>query len=176
MTIDTKRLATDAAYWGECGAPEDATHYDVADGEPNAWMKKDGDYWHAWVSSGNWNRYAADIHEVQSDFIPRPQTQEAEWKDGLPKTNTDCEMSDDNGVFCEVRIVSRVDGYAIGWCADREQVYFSKDPGDFRPIRTPEQRQRDELIKIIKEADEMAYSFRPDDLADAIIAEGWIKP
>lgn len=52
-----------------------------------------------------------------------------------------------------------------------EDKYHAFGGRCIRPIRTPEQRQRDELIKIIKEADEMAYSFRPDDLADAILSK-----
>ncbi|WP_339807204.1 hypothetical protein [uncultured Marinobacter sp.] len=71
MEESAEQQLKDPVWWSEY-APEDATHYDIGDGAPNAWMKKEGDYWYAWTISGKWSEYAADVIEVQTDFFPRP--------------------------------------------------------------------------------------------------------
>lgn len=78
--------------------------------------------------------------------IPDTTPPAPEWDGRFPKVHTDCLMADDKGEFQEVRIISWVEGYVVGWCAAREQVYFSKDHDDFRPLRTKEQREREETV------------------------------
>ena len=139
--------------------------------------------------STDWNKAKVDheyrkrcIQNYGASFVSRELFERftkpaaPEWDDGFPKVHTDCLMADDKGVFQEVRIVSWVDGYVIGWCANKEQVYFSNDTDDFHPLRTKEQRERDELVKLLDDCQmEMGSFWTPERQADAIIAAGWRK-
>lgn len=187
MNINIERLKNDAAYWDKCGAPEDATHY--VDDTFTKWVNGvftkwvNGVEFDYWEDAKEWRRagtqYALERYMEESDewvIIPRPTTQSQEWDgEGLPPEGVRVEVSytpDDERWWPAGQVIA----YHGDWVVfEREgknrPLIRPYDCVRFRPTRTPEQRQRDELIKIIKEADEMAYSFRPDDLADAILSK-----
>ena len=135
--------------WTE--APEGATHWDTRGA---VWCK----HLHFWYY-GRWNHEGA-IHDLAEDrYTPRPtEPAPTAWPTawngtGFPPVGTKCE-----GVWLEVpnggdRVVEVVivKGYY------KKQVWFCTTSGedithltenvDFRPLRTPEQRERQSVIE-----------------------------
>lgn len=161
--IDTKRLATDAAYWRECDpSGGEATHFDEV---AVRFIKRNG---HGWLHymAGQWISFAP-VKRV----IPRPQAPEAEWVDGLPRmgARVECTFAVEHhdtwhkgkvtfhGIDPEGREFFIVDTGIYQAC------YRSTD--HVRPLRTKEQRQKDELEAIIHDC-----TYDPKDIADAILS------
>lgn len=121
-------------------APEDATH--AVTGSVNCWRKQDGARWYMWVR-GAWRQVAPYL----AIYTARP----APWngKD-MPPIGTVCEMQDGIGVWTKVEIFASHCGFAHGWDADKRISYFSGDPREFRPIRTPKQIAAEETLRDIE--------------------------
>ncbi len=161
--IDTKRLETDAAYWRECGAPEDATHYDPVF---HQFLQHSGlTGWHRWQSK-SWELCHDPGPYLEDKFIPRPQSERV---DGLPEWDgvsapEPGELAVTSGGKCQV----------LGWDAQRNKVAVQWHDGELgvvsmaalKPLRTKEQRQRGYLAKLIRDhADDTDIG-----LADAILS------
>lgn len=163
--INVARLKHDSEYWNEV-APTWATHY-VMD-TTSCWEKwEDGKVYD--MRDGELRVYV-DIEDVSvRDRIPRPK---AGWNgEGFPPVGAKVEVWVSKvGYWAQVMVLA-VDVDTVVWRngSDRES-YIGTHIGEVRPIRTPEQRQREELIKVISASDEMAFSLRPDDIADAILS------
>ena len=85
MNINTKRLATDAAYWDECGAPEDATHVGNRwNDQPKrefkpCWYKAEAEGFYFMYPEHVWWTPCASGAPSHKPIIPRPQAPEEEW-------------------------------------------------------------------------------------------------
>lgn len=172
--IDTKRLATDAAYWLECGAPEDATH--ALDTEKRLhWEKwEDGIIWV--YRPGGWAKHNK-ITAALFERIPRPQAPEAEWVDGLPPIGWHGECTWGTKVdWCECVMLPYK--WAAVNMSQRGQGWELRpiDGYEFRQLKPKAQRDREELVDIV-----CGQGFLSKDgnvsweIADAIIAAGWRK-
>ena len=100
----------------------------------------------------------------------RDQDTSTEWVDGLPPVGDECEVKElGTGEWQKMKITSVTDCFVIGYIRpDRESaldLYHARWKYEFRPIRTESERQRDELIRVIRECDE------PDDIADTILSK-----
>ena len=187
--IDTKRLATDAAYWDECGAPEDATHVgNRLGGQPErffkpCWYKEGAEgFSFMYPEDGKWNPCVTGAPS-HKPIITRPAAPEAEW----PESGSKWEHHSGR-VYAVVEITNgkteRPDQYPV------TVVYQNVDNGtlwsrplsewarSFKPIRTPEQRQRDELESFIRESCIKSVNqgeiFRQ--LAEAILSRYDLEP
>ena len=150
MKAPTEQQLSDPAWWSEY-APEDATHYDIGDGAPNAWMKKEGDYWYAWTISGKWSEYAADVIEVQTDFIPRPAKPSASGLNGeMPDDGELVVVADEianPGVYflCEFQSDGpRFQEHPKGGCFYPDEI--SGWTGTGIVVRTQADREREQAI------------------------------
>jgi len=187
MDIDIERLKWDAEYW-DAISPLGATHHWSLSGE---WYQDCGDHVLAWAfGKEEWVQSTAPLRIIRPEAIPRPTTPAApDWGGaGLPPVGSD------QTVFVPTTAVSAGGAYhpdskwlmvahhnGMGVVCIRESGkgdWRSKmvEPRFCRPIRTQAERDRDDLISTIKNSDDLAFSFRPDDIADAIIAAGWRKP
>lgn len=100
MTIDTKRLKTDAAYWGRV-SPKDATHYtpETNDNKACWWINisDDRDRALCLLAESKTDRWAMeDIHDDERAVaIPRPTKPAApEWDgEGRPPAGVECEIN-----------------------------------------------------------------------------------
>lgn len=150
MDIDLKRLATDAAYWDEV-APEGASHWCTL-------HKK-------WIYNPDWR---------DDCCIPRPTKPAApEWDGkGYPPVGCICECLF-NDEWSKVAVLAH-HGDESWVKRPRKTHIVSKGMGnEFRPIRTKEQRLRDELASICRS---MIGETDMRKVADAIIAAGYRKP
>ena len=137
--IDAKRLATDAAYWDECGAPEDAKYYSP-DSEDyfEGWLRpcpdgKNNGMQFKHINGDKWINNSC----VDKDCIPRPKAPEAEWVDGLPPVGCECECFPDGGSRERCEIVAYDDrNVCIRWHDGRLDI-LTLGHWKFRPIRTP---------------------------------------
>lgn len=110
------------------------------DPAPVAW---DGS--HAIITHAEWqaavNALKAKKEFVAFDFSgPVLDYGPKEWTgEGLPPVGTVCEMQNAIGIWREVEIFAHFKGNVFGWDGGELINYFSNDPHEFRPIRTPEQ-------------------------------------
>lgn len=169
MDIDIQRLKVDADYWDECGAPEDATHYSVCEDLVSPWHKVIGSTVSYFVEdSKKWLSYCGPSAPqlAMKNAISRPTKKSQEW-DGerRPPVGCECEYrakggSLNNGPYIDwrrCRILAVTKFYVImrllepSVSSDHEcSVLLSR--ADFRPLRTPEQRERESLLNIAHEA------------------------
>ena len=165
-------------------APEGATHYDINDSFA-PWMKmnKEGEWEYYDEDDGFWLLYHTYSSKEEGYFIPLPKYVEntnTKWVDGLPPVGEKCEIN-----LYGYWFAATISAYG------RSKFLYEILPGQFdhegnpiggeldgytslakfRPIRTESERQRNELIRVISECDEMAYSVRPDDIADTILSK-----
>ena len=158
--IDTGRLATDRAYWDSV-APEGATHYDPEDmGAP--WMMETTRNWmFYWGSKKEWVGYAqkAMLTRILARLVIRPTARE-QWIDGLPPVGADqtvfipsTAISASGAESSDSRweVVAHHGDFAVV-CVDEfgrgSYRAFMILAGHCRPLRTPEQRERDAIIDI----------------------------
>ena len=161
MNINTKRLATDAAYWDELAIPEKAKWAAIKNGSLVGW---------ALYSMG-------DESVLGIEMIPRPKAQDAEWVDGVPPVGAVCEVIDPkNGEWSRIRVTAHGEKAILAKWERLDDTEFALNKRClFRTLRTAKQRQRDELAELISnEIREGKILGRG--LADTIIAAGWIKP
>ena len=101
---------------------------------------------------------------------------ETEWVDGLPPVGWEFEFSY-NGVSWEERVMLFNDGIT---CLMAHRKYpanrwhYKSDDPDIRcrPIQTPEQRQREELVDLIENRSDWGHSQQMvNELADAILSK-----
>lgn len=170
MSIDIERLKVDADYWSLCGAPEDATHYSPKEvGFDPCWMKFDGQ-WRAKYTgstSGNWG--FDDPDDDPRRYIPRPIKQE--WDGGLPPVGTVCEKSP-HWHKCE--IIAEHDGGLVIYDMHTLSYYKVGKGMNFRPLKSPHERQREELSALCDD-----YIKRDDyghSLAGAILSHYNLEP
>jgi hypothetical protein len=167
--IDIERLKVDRAYWDEV-APEGATHY--CDVITNPFLKciaPTVKYWSgkAWVGYGC--RYLAKNHIRNS--IPRPTKQEWDGESWPIPIGAVFE----NSIGEERTVVAHDQGLIVCRCGRElyrayDETYLPK----FRPLRTKQQRQRDELAALCDD-----YIKRDDyghNLADAILSRYNLEP
>lgn len=144
-------------------APEGATHYTSDEGYAD-WWRQDEQCMHEW-KGGTWNKRLL----WPKSLIPRPTKQSQEW-DG-ESTPAPGDQAKTSGGICSV----------LAWDAQRNKVAIQWHDGELgvvsaealKPIRTKEQREREGLIKVIKDCDDIACSS--DDIADAILAKYELK-
>ena len=124
--------------WTE--APEGATHWDTRGA---VWCK----HLYFWCY-GRWN-YEGEIHDLAEDrYTPRPvEPATTTWDGtGLPPRGTICECLFNDG-WVKVLVLS-VNGYEAWVRRPRGSHIVSEGLGnEFRPIRTPEQRERQSVIE-----------------------------
>ena len=160
---DTERLATDRAYWDEV-APEGATHYDPEDmGAP--WMMETTRNWmFYWGSKKEWVEYAqkAMLTRILARLVIRPDAPE-EWDGtGLPPVGVECECLFNDG-WVKVLVLS-VNGDEAWVRRPRGSHIVSEGLGnEFRPLRTPEQREQEALALSIQNAMECVTRRRLHD-------------
>ena len=147
MNIDAKRLAKDRAYWDEV-APEGATHYDPEDIDA-PWMMETAKNWmFYWGGKKEWVGYSqrAMLTRILARLVIRPDAPE-EWDGtGLPPVGTECECQiwDESWHAVEITAHARF-GICIVKPGSSGEGYTGKD-SKFRPIRTPDQRERDDVV------------------------------
>ena len=158
MSIDIGRLATDRAYWDSV-APEGATHYDPED-MATPWMMETTSNWmFYWGSKKEWAVYAqkAMLTRILARLVIRPDAPE-EW-DGtdLPPVGVECEYltapREGQGNFapvwenCVVKYASENGAFLLD--KNRDEIFMDSTDYDirFRPLRTPEQRERQSVIE-----------------------------
>jgi len=131
---DTERLATDRAYWDSV-APEGATHYQP---QQQMFYKRNGkDNWR--VYSNRWWKSPATSDSAL--WVKRPK----QWIDGLPPVGVECECLFNDG-WVKVLVLS-VNGDEAWVKRPRGSHIVSEGLGnEFRPIRTPGQRERDDVV------------------------------
>lgn len=176
--IDVQRLAVDREYWDSV-ASEQAEFALARDKKVIAWSVG---YPHCW----------------SREVIPRPpkKAQEVEWDgEGLPPAGCECEMT--HGGMTGYSKVLVIGYYSTTWAAAGRAVAV-KCPdlfgakGDhvsavnidetliFRPIKTKQQRLRDELALCLQNSIEAitGNKFCDEDaelLADNLMLKGWTK-
>lgn len=106
------------------------------------------------------------------------------WENGLPPVGTACEYQlehdepCDEWSRCTIEFVG--DEYIVASCWPNgttlvlEQC-FTKREVKFRPIKPKQQHLRDELIERLCNESSVITVNLAEDIADAIIAEGWTK-
>jgi hypothetical protein len=152
MTIDVDRLAVDAEYWNEV-APDGATHFMYSE-KFVKWV--DGVEWafHA-SSSRKWKQsfcgWSLQQYFDCGDYImPKPTKPAAqEWDgEGLPPVGCECEVKGAVENWCKCKIVAHHKSRAVFFCDHwaHESDYDALPASNFRPIRSQEQREREEII------------------------------
>ena len=179
MGIDIERLKVDPAYWDEVGAPRDATHFETGEGEPECWAKIVGERFYHWSPIQEWHVWNPKNTEP---FIPRPTKPEPQEWDGEGEIPIPCRCEvrhpTDTDKWFECDVVARRFGY-IWWRPDTNDIGREVHTSMFRPRRTKEQREREELTNLIRNTPTDItfgqFDHAPGTLADAIIAPGWKK-
>ena len=161
-------------------APEGATHAMIRRGHGATgvtWFKKiDESTWRVWsrYDANSFLRWCESPGTRDGDhFIPRPT--KTEWVDGLPPvgfTHNDCELNGVEGFREGFEVVAHRRVAAIVWgpCEDDPEGQVETLLAcHFRPLQTPEQRQREELQKLVWDK----WGFGAHQVADAILQ--WMK-
>jgi hypothetical protein len=146
-------------------APEGASHFGEATGD---WYKI-GKGFYLWVETKCWTPLLALPSEKLIEM--RPQWRGPE--DGLPPVGTVCEYLVGESMWEEVTVVHR------GRCSWRDcaviqganSITVEHFPSSFRPIKTQEQRELDQLYADIDEA----FATNAT-LSDFLYAKGYRKP
>lgn len=168
--IDIDRLRVDREYWDSV-APKHATHYDPHVNAKDVWVHESVDcIYQAWSpESQSWiPDFSNDKYKGQ--YIPRPPAKEVErlGEDGeLPPIGefAYCLTSQTDERILAHDTISNPNMAIV--CDN--SGYWGAEAHHWAPIKTQEQKEREDLINLIKSCDEMASSFRPDDIADAVI-------
>lgn len=181
MTQPTEQQLKDPAWWDE-NAPEGATHYFFKGGDRTAgFYKSVGSSALFWGFDG-WSDHCSNPFLTDRSCIPRPaKLAEPEWNgEGYPPVGCECEFrtNDSDWLTVSVRYISK-----FGTVVDVGQGIDAILPEDrglhFRPLRTKEQRDRDELIEAIKsDLDVLKISnaeHTASCLAIGMINRGWRK-
>ena len=191
MSIDTERLATDRAFWDSV-APEGATHYDPED-MATPWMMETTSNWmFYWGSKKEWVEYAqkAMLTRILARLVIRPDAPE-EWDGtGLPPVGVECEYltAPREGQWnfapvwenCVVKYASENGAFLLD--GNRDEIFMDSADYDiqFRPIRTPEQREQEALALSIQNAMECVTRRRLHDedsfaMANILTVAGYRK-
>ena len=172
----TDEQLNDPRWWDE-NAPIDATHLAFHE-TGRTWFKANEDgtpmLWH--MRFDEWRE--GFVYGSPVKMIPRPTAQPKDappWNgEGLPPVGCECECWDGE----EWHLGQSVGPYLGGWLCmltnNRERPFVGTEL-DFRPLRTPEQRLRDELEDLMKGNDFFVPSWIRGRLADAILAKYELK-
>ena len=142
MSIDIERLATDRAYWDSV-APEGAEAF--IDGVFTKWdrgreLRFNRPIWRESPAPGSVKKYLASrLFEV----VLRPTARE-EWIDGLPPVGTECEANDVGHGWISATVIAHDEDEGVAVC---KTDYGYDGYGELRPLRTPEQRERQSVIE-----------------------------
>lgn len=185
MKAPTEQQLNDPKWWDE-NAPEGATHYRAPGGMYYGGFYKrepDGE-WYFFVDA-QWEFLEKPEKSAAHPLTPRPtKPQPQEWDgEGLPPVGCECELL--RGRLTEPKWVpikvtgrgERVTVFRRLSAAGFEEI-TEADPDEFRPLRTKEQRERDDLKEIIRAAYLEGASTHIGGIeaaTDAIIAAGWRK-
>ena len=175
MNIDTKRLAKDRAYWDEV-APEGAEV--LIDGVFVKWASRTelrftGGTWGESLAPWSVKRYIASrLFEI----VLRPDAPE-QWIGGLPPVGTECEVDDVDQGWISAIVIGRDDAEGVVVC---KTAYGYDGYEEFRPLRTPEQREREAFALSNQNAieDITNLKFRDEDslsMAESLIDAGYRK-
>ena len=141
MSIDIGRLATDRAYWDSV-APEGATHYQP---QQQMFYKRNGkDNWR--VYSNRWWKSPATSDSAL--WVKRPE----QWIDGLPPVGVECEFRcvflPWEGRTCKpIHFEPKTDLAWLHLDGNELSNLYVLAHFEFRPLRTPEQRERQSVIE-----------------------------
>jgi hypothetical protein len=180
MKIDVERLKVDAKYWDEVAPDIWATDFCIDD---KFFFSPIG-YWslatRQWRSFNNPATY--ELVKSQSfRTIPRPAKQSQEWENGLPPVGCECQArAFEDGKWEAVKVLAypkdECQTYIVVQSLDGQDWWWRVIGEGFeaRPLRTKEQREREELQEIIGRAlmGEVQDSALPA-AADAVLA--WLK-
>jgi len=154
-------------------APEGATHAMIRRGHGATgvtWFKKiDESTWRVWsrYDANSFLRWCESPGTRDGDhFIPRPT--KPEWVDGLPPVGRLVEGFINYGASTKWRkceVLKHANGEAAVYAENRFLAWCK----EFRPIQTPEQRRREELVKLVWDK----WGFGAHQVADAILQ--WMK-
>ena len=183
MSIDTERLATDRAYWDSV-APEGATHWDTMVG---VFCNTDG-----WWNDELFYRDKFQEEWGTDRYTPRPvEPAASEWDGtGLPPVGVECEYltAPREGQWnfapvwenCVVKYASENGAFLLD--GNRDEIFMDSADYDiqFRPIRTPEQREQEALALSIQNAMECVTRRRLHDedsfaMANILTVAGYRK-
>ena len=172
MSIDIGRLATDRAYWDSV-APEGATHWDTMVG---VFCNTDG-----WWNDELFYRDKFQEEWGTDRYTPRPvEPAASEWDGtGLPPVGVECECLFNDG-WVKVLVLS-VNGDEAWVRRPRGSHIVSEGLGnEFRPLRTPEQREQEALALSIQNAMECVTRRRLHDedsfaMANILTVAGYRK-
>jgi len=162
-------LKVDADYWAEV-APLGATHHWEPSGD---WYQDCGDHTLTWNFTGRkWQAASVPLRITRDEAIPRPTKREEplSWEGGLPPVGVECEF-----IFNRMWVSAKVVGYDGPACVvaiDGEGYEGSRNPSDFRPIKSQHERQREELISVI----DRNRWFTSQVTADAILSRFTLEP
>ena len=169
MDIDIERLKVDREYWS-IASVLGSTYYDKETGlfcdEMGYYTKHGFKLW----SGINPKTYKP------GRFIPRPaKAPEVEWDgSGLPPAGCECEVRGDSDNWYKCKIIGHHGSRAVFFCDHwtPDSDYNASPASEFRPIRTKEQRQRDDLIAIIPHP---GFSTK-EEIAEAILSNYNLEP
>lgn len=161
MNTPTEAQLNDPKWWDE-NAPEGATHVCLCSGGSWQWMKINlsgafNYYWHE-----RFSQWVPKESSAGSQNVERPTTPPApEWDgEGLPPVGVECEcMRHGLWVKCEVRAHGEDHACPVAF-VQTEFECLVHDERMFRPIRTKEQREREEILSKAEALDSGLQSTR----------------
>jgi len=143
MSIDIGRLAIDRTYWDSV-APEGAEAF--IDGVFTMWLGSiefsfDDGKWVKECISWPLSKY---VMAENFTVIIRPDAPE-EWDGtGLPPVGTECEANDVGHGWISATVIAHDEDEGVAVC---KTDYGYDGYGELRPLRTPEQRERQSVIE-----------------------------
>lgn len=171
MSIDIERLKNDREYWDSV-APEGATHY----AKSGNWWKLGENGW-SLFKSGRW----VEIPSFPLLAIERPpeKLQAVEWDGtGLPPVGCECEVKAWAASWFTCAVLAHDGESVVCRMGDDypNSAYDGFTDAEFRPIRTKEQRERDDLIEVIRGTKVMVKGSGESAISDAILSHYNLEP
>lgn len=164
--INIERLAVDEDYWDEV-APGEATGCALfIDGE--TWFRYDEEgipqLW-----SMIFSEWRSCIGALPEKMIWRPTKQE--WEGGFPPVGLECECWTGEEWLLGQSVGPYLDGWLCMLTNNIERPFIGSE-GDFRPLKSQSERQRDELVDLLIEH----RSSTLGDTADVILSRYTLEP
>lgn len=116
-------------------APEGSTHHHQDTNGELIFFKNDGLFWYR-IFHGRWMMIDFPCgfeKELKPNFVEHVGKT---WHEAgeLPPVGEKFEMIDDNNTFIVAESIALRGGFLICWCEDRNKVYYSNIPAEFRPL------------------------------------------